>query len=67
MEFVQHITLFFESINTFLYTYLLVFMLIACGIYFSIRTRFIQFRFLPQVLKICAKNHMKNMYRHLGH
>lgn len=62
MEFVQHITLFFESINTFLYTYLLVFMLIACGIYFSIRTRFIQFRFLPQVLKILReKSHEEHV------
>lgn len=40
------------QLGSFLYTYFLVFLLIACGIYFTIRTRFIQIRFLPDALKI---------------
>lgn len=50
------------EINTFLYTYFLVFLLLFSGIYFSIRTRFIQFRFLPQVFKILReKSHEEHV------
>lgn len=51
-----------DQTNTYLYTYILVFTLLACGIYFSIRTRFIQFRFLPQVFKILReKSHEEHV------
>lgn len=40
-----------SSINDFLYANLLIVMLIACGIYFSIRTKFVQFRLIPDALK----------------
>ena len=51
-----------DQTNTYLYTYILVFTLLACGIYFSIRTRFIQFRFLSQVFKILReKSHEEHV------
>ena len=34
------------TLNNWLYTYILVILLIAAGVYFSIRTRFVQFRLL---------------------
>lgn len=56
----------FENIiggaNTFLYTYWLVFALILCGLYLSIRTRFIQFRFLKDAfLVLKEKSHEKHI------
>lgn len=36
------------TINDWLYTYILVILLIAAGLYFSIRTRFVQFRLLGE-------------------
>ncbi len=52
MEFVEWIEKFVGEANGFLYTYFLVFALIACGLYFTIRTRFIQIRFLPYAFKL---------------
>ena len=43
---------FVDTINTFLYTYWLVFALMLCGIYLTIRTRCIQLRFLKDVFGI---------------
>ena len=37
--------------NDFLYTNLLIVLLVGCGIYFSIRTKFVQFRLIPDALK----------------
>ncbi len=40
-----------NNINNALYTYVLIIMLIACGLYFSIRTGFVQFRLFGQQIK----------------
>ncbi len=40
-----------ENINNALYTYVLIIMLIACGVYFTVRTGFVQFRLLGQQIK----------------
>lgn len=40
-----------SSVNSFLYANLLIVMLISCGLYFSIKTRFVQFRLIPDALK----------------
>lgn len=39
------------NINTYLYTYILVILLVAGGLYFSIRTKFVQFRLLGEQFK----------------
>ena len=41
-----------DTTNGFLYTYWLIFGLIACGLYLTIRTRFIQVRFLKDAFKV---------------
>lgn len=47
---------FFESIvvsmNTFMWSYLLIILLIGVGIYFSIKTRFVQFRYFKEMLNL---------------
>ena len=40
-----------ENVNNALYTYILIIMLIGCGLYFTIRTKFVQCRLFKQQLK----------------
>jgi AGCS family alanine or glycine:cation symporter len=48
-----------DTIDTYMYTYFLVFLLIFAGIYFSIRTRFIQFRgFRDMIRHLTEKKHV---------
>lgn len=42
---------FIASVNDALYTYILIFLLVLGGLYFSIRTGFVQFRLLKQQFK----------------
>ena len=42
---------FIGNINHMLYTYLLVYVLVGVGLFFTIRTGFIQFRLFPDMLK----------------
>jgi len=50
---------FFENIvgeiNNFMYTYLLVYMLIGIGLFFTIRTGFVQFRMIPEMFRIITE------------
>lgn len=46
---------FLGSFNDFLYTYLLIILLLGCGLYFSIRTRFVQIRLLPESIRVLAE------------
>ncbi|MDE7173396.1 MAG: alanine:cation symporter family protein, partial [Helicobacter sp.] len=50
---------FIDTINTFLYTYWLVFALMLCGIYLTLRTRCIQLRFLKDVFSILQERSRK--------
>lgn len=43
---------FIGSISNYLYTYILIVLLVAGGIYFTVRTKFVQFRFLPESIRI---------------
>ncbi|MCB1265836.1 MAG: alanine:cation symporter family protein [Mycobacterium sp.] len=49
MDFIQANLI--DPVNKALYTYILVYLLVAVGIYFTIRTRFVQFRYFPRMLK----------------
>ena len=40
------------SLNDWLYTYLLVILLIAAGVYFTVRTRFVQFRLFRESFRV---------------
>lgn len=40
-----------SSLNDFLYSYILIFLLVGAGIYFTFRTKFVQFRLIGDALK----------------
>lgn len=48
------------SLNDFLYSYILIFLLVAAGIYFSIRTKFVQFRLIGDAIKVLKEKAEKN-------
>ena len=48
MDFINSIL---GSLNDFMYTYVLIILLVGIGLYYTIRTRFVQFRLLPDGLK----------------
>lgn len=39
----------------FLYTYILILLLVAAGVYFSARTRGVQFRLFPEALRVLGE------------
>ena len=41
--------------NNFMYTYLLVYMLVGIGLYFTIRTRFVQFKMIPEMFRVITE------------
>lgn len=43
---------FIGTLNDWLYTYILVILLIAAGLYFTIRTRFVQFRLFRETFRV---------------
>lgn len=46
---------FIESISNFMYSYLLIILLLAVGIYFTFRTKFIQARMLKESVKLVTE------------
>ncbi len=48
METLQHIV---DTVNTYLSDYVLIILLVGCGLYFSIRTKFVQVRCFKEGLK----------------
>lgn len=44
-----------ENISTFMYSYLLIIMLLAAGLYFTFRTRFVQFRLLGESIRLVTE------------
>ena len=48
------------SLNDFLYSYILIFLLVAAGIYFTIRTKFVQFRLIGDAIKALKEKAEKN-------
>ena len=57
MEILQHII---NTVNDVLWTYILIAMLIGCAIYFTWRTRFVQFRNLREMLRLLTENAPKS-------
>ncbi|MEK4228984.1 alanine/glycine:cation symporter family protein [Solibacillus sp. FSL H8-0538] len=46
---------FVAQLNNFLYSYLMIYMLIGIGLFFTIRTKFIQFRLLPEMFRVITE------------
>ena len=48
-----------SAISDFLYTYILVILLVGCALYFTVRTRFVQIRYLKDMFKqLMEKKHV---------
>lgn len=48
-----------NSLNDFLYTYILIGLLVICGIYFSFKTKFVQIRYFSESLRLIREKSSK--------
>lgn len=46
---------FVSQINTFFYSYLLIYMLVGIGLFFTFKTGFVQFRLLPEMFRVLTE------------
>ncbi|MBR1694727.1 MAG: sodium:alanine symporter family protein, partial [Selenomonas sp.] len=44
-----------DGINTLLWSYVLIIVLVGCGIYFTLSTKFVQLRMLPEMLRLLTE------------
>lgn len=44
-----------EQVSNFMYSYLLIILLLAVGLYFTIRTKFVQFRLLKEAIRLVTE------------
>ena len=51
---------FLSNINDFLYSYILIALLVLCGLYFTIKTKFVQISLLPDSFKLITEKSTKN-------
>ena len=49
-----------DSMNTFLWSYVLIVMLIVLGLYFTFKTKFVQFRFFKEMFRLLGDGSSKN-------
>lgn len=52
--------LIIEKVNWFFWSYVLIILLVCSGLYFTLRTKFVQFRMLPEMLRLIKKGTNKN-------
>ena len=55
MSFMDEFAKVIGSIGDFLYTWILVILLVITGLYFSFRTKFVQIRLLPEAIKVISE------------
>lgn len=51
-SFMELLTKTVDSLNTFMWSYVLIALLIGVGLYFTIRTNFVQFRYLKEMFRL---------------
>ena len=44
-----------DAVNNVLWSYVLIIVLVGCGIYFTLSTRFVQVRLLPEMLRVLTE------------
>ncbi len=49
------LNLILGNISDFMYTYILIILLIGAGLYFTFRTKFVQFRMVPEALRVLGE------------
>ncbi|MBR5194234.1 MAG: alanine:cation symporter family protein [Bacteroidaceae bacterium] len=55
----ERLMLWIASINDLLWTYILIIMLLGCAIWFTIRTRFVQFHMLKEMIRLLGDSTSK--------
>ena len=55
----ETITQWITSINDVLWTYILVIMLLGCAVWFTIKTRFVQFRMIKEMIRLLGDSTSK--------
>lgn len=58
MEILNNLVL---SVNDFIWTYILIVMLIVLGIYFTVKTRFVQFRYFKEMFRLLGDGALKDI------
>ena len=56
----------FYTVNNFLWSYILIIMLVGLGVYFSIKTNFIQFRMLKEMFMLLGDGALRGKEGHNG-
>ena len=51
----ENFSKFFEGISNFMYSYLLIILLLAVGLYFTFRTKFVQMRLLKESIRLVTE------------
>ncbi|BDH63167.1 sodium:alanine symporter [Lysinibacillus sp. PLM2] len=49
-----------QNVNTFLYSYLLIIVLVGVGLFFTLKTKFIQFRLIPEMFRLLTEKSPKD-------
>lgn len=49
------LNLILGNISDFMYTYILIILLVGAGLYFTFRTKFVQFRMVPEALRVLGE------------
>jgi len=64
----ENVTTWVNAINDFFWTYLLIAMLLGCAMWFTIRTRFVQFRMLREMIRLLGDSTSKptNNEKHIS-
>lgn len=52
MTFIENLV---GEINNFFYSYLLIYLLVGIGLFFTIKTRFVQFRLIPEMFRVITE------------
>lgn len=60
INFMNFLTDKVNTVNTFMWSYVLIVLLIGVGIYFSFRTKFVQFRFFKEMFRLLIPNDQDN-------
>ena len=50
-----------DTTNTFLWSYILIIMLISLGLYFTFRTKFVQFRYFTEMFRLLGDGAAKDV------
>ncbi len=53
------LTMAITSVNDFVWTYILIILLVGCGLYFTWRTRFVQLRMVGEMVRLIAEPSVK--------